>query len=204
LQYFPFFYNDFKADTNHLTNEEKWIYMSLLIKMYRSGGYVDDLEQLSMTEGIAINDYKNVIVKMFVPSDTKGFYQPRVIRILDGMNKLKQAGHKGGNVTALQNMIKSDDNIDEYKRIWKVYKGTRLHSEKGVEQYCKAKLKDKTGLFNIDNLLNKVKWLNTRFEKDNISIPMMATFFNDSDAKYWKSDDSSNTKPTNSTYANIK
>ena len=198
LQFFPFFYNDFKADTNHLSNEEKWVYMSLLIKMYRSGGYVEDLDKLSIVEGITVNDYKSVIVKMFVPYDDRGFYQPRVIKILEGMNKQKSAGSKGGNATALKNMIKSDSNIDEYNRIWKAYKGTRLHSERGVEQYCKAKLADKTGLFNVDNLLKSVNWLNDRLKNDNINIPMMATFFNDSDGKYWKSGNAN--QKSNSTY----
>lgn len=187
LQYFPFFYNDFKADTNHLSSEEKWIYMSLLIKMYRSGGYVEDLEKLSVVEGITVNDYKKVIEKMFVPYDDKGYYQANVIRILESQNKQQKSGRKGGNTTALQNMIQSDNNIDEYNRIFKAYKGRKLNETTGIEQYCKAKLADKTGLFNIDNLLSHIKLLDERFKRDNISWPMMPTFFNDRDGKYWKS-----------------
>ena len=202
LQYFPFFYNDFKADTNHLSSEEKWVYMSLLIKMYRSGGYVEDLEKLSVVEGITVNDYNKVIDKMFVPSDDRGYYQPNVIRILESQNKQRKLGSKGGNTTALQKMIDSDKNIDEYNRIFKVYKGVKLNEKTGVIQYCEAKLKDKTGLFNIDNLLQSIKWLDDRFKKDNTSWPMMPTFFNDRDGKYWKSGDANKVQVKKVHYTN--
>ena len=35
--------------------------MSLLIRMYREGGFVKDLNRLSLTENISIQDYLTVI-----------------------------------------------------------------------------------------------------------------------------------------------
>ena len=188
--HYKHYINEFLADTYIHSSLEKYAYLTIIWEAYRKKGYVDNksLNRLmELNPDIPSETYQHMIQKYFTPDEQLGYYHQKIIDELNKTGYLKKAGEKGGNATALKNMIKSDANIDEYNRIWKAYKGTRLHSERGVEQYCKAKLSDKTGLFNIDNLLSKVEWLNNRFEKDNINIPMMATFFNDRDSKYWKS-----------------
>ena len=188
--HYKHYINEFLADTYIHTSLEKYAYLTIIWESYRQKGYVDNksLNRLmELNPDIPSETYQYMLQRYFTPDERLGYYHQKIIDELNRTGYLKKSASKGGNVTALKNMIKSDSNIDEYNRIWKEYKGTRLHSENGVEQYCEAKLKDKTGLFNIDNLLSKIKWLNNRFEKDNINIPMMATFFNDRDAKYWKS-----------------
>ena len=201
--HYKHYINEFLADTYIHSSLEKYAYLTIIWEAYRQKGYVnnDSLNRLmELNPDIPSETYQYMIQKYFAPDERLGYYHQKIIDELSRTGYLKKLASKGGNVTSLQNMIKSDSNIDEYNRVWKVYKGTRLHSERGVEQYCKAKLEDKTGLFNVDNLLKSVKWLNDRFKNDNINIPMMATFFNDRDGKYWKSDDN-NLKQTNSAFA---
>jgi hypothetical protein len=142
---------------------------------------------MELNPDIPSETYQYMIQKYFEVDEQLGYWHQKIIDELNRTGYLKKAGEKGGNANALKNMIQSDNNIDEYKRIFKAYKGRKLNETTGVEQYCKAKLADKTGLFNIDNLLSHVKLLDERFKKDNISWPMMPTFFNDRDGKYWKS-----------------
>jgi uncharacterized protein YdaU (DUF1376 family) len=200
--HYKHYINEFIADTYIHSSLEKYAYLTIIWEAYRQKGYVNNksLDRLmELNPDIPTEIYKRMIQKYFTPDEQLGYYHQKIIDELNKTGYLKKAGEKGGNATALKNMIKSDSNIDEYNRIWKAYKGTRLHSERGVEQYCKAKLADKTGLFNVDNLLKSVNWLNDRLKNDNINIPMMATFFNDSDGKYWKSGNAN--QKSNSTYS---
>jgi uncharacterized protein YdaU (DUF1376 family) len=190
--FYKHYINEFLADTYIHTSLEKYAYLTIIWDAYRQKGYVDNKSfnrLIELNPDIPSETYNYMLQKYFTHDEQLGYYHQKIIDELNTNGYLKKSASKGGKTTALQNMIKSDTNIDEYNRIWKAYKGTRLHSIKGIEQYCKAKLNDKTGLFNITNLLKSVKWLNGRFEKQNINIPMMATFFNDRDGKYWKSGD---------------
>jgi hypothetical protein len=201
--HYKHYINEFLADTYIHSSLEKYAYLTIIWEAYRQKGYVDNKSFKRLTElnpDIPIETYQYMLQKYFTIDERLGYFHQKIIDDLNRTGYLNKLASKGGNVTALQNMIKSDTNIDEYNRIWKAYKGTRLHSERGIENYCKAKLQDKTGLFNIDNLLKSIKWLNNRLEQNNISVPMMATFFNDRDGKYWKSDDN-DIKSTNSAFA---
>ena len=191
--HYKHYINEFIADTHIHSTLEKYAYLTIIWEAYRQKGYVSDYNfnrLMELNPDIPKETYQYMVQKYFTLDEQLGYYHQKIIDELARTGYLKTSGKKGGNTTALQNMIKSEGNIDEYNRIWKAYKGTKLHSERGVEQYCKAKLKDKTGLFNINNLLAHVKFLDERFKKDNTNWPMMATFFNDSDSKYWKSGDS--------------
>ena len=120
--FFPFFYNDFKADTNHLTNEEKWIYMSLLIRMYREGGFVKDLNRLSLTENISKQDYLTVIDKMEVQYDEeKGYHQKRTTQVLMDLRLHQEKSSKGGVKSSEVRRAKSDKSQDDFKRFWSNY-----------------------------------------------------------------------------------
>ena len=120
--FFPFFYNDFKADTNHLTNEEKWIYMSLLIRMYREGGFVKDLNRLSLTENISKQDYLTVIDKMEVQyNEEKGYHQKRTTQVLMDLRLHQEKSSKGGVKSSEVRRAKSDKSQDDFKRFWSNY-----------------------------------------------------------------------------------
>jgi len=188
--HYKHYINEFLADTYIHTSLEKYAYLTIIWEAYRQKGYVnnDSLNRLmELNPDIPSETYQYMIQKYFEADDKLGYWHQKIIDELNRNGYLRQCGKKGGDTTALQNMIKADSNIDEYNRIFKVYKGVKLHQTNGVVPYCEAKLKDKTGLFNIDNLLQSIKWLDERLKKDNISFPMMATFFNDRDGKYWKS-----------------
>jgi uncharacterized protein YdaU (DUF1376 family) len=201
--HYKHYINEFIADTHIHSSLEKYCYLTLIWEAYRQKGYIGNknLNRLmELNPDIPTETYKYMTQKYFSHDEKLGYYHQKIIDELNRNGYLKKLSSKGGNKTSLANMIKSDSNIDEYNRIWKVYKGTKLHSTRGVEQYCEAKLKDKSGLFNIDNILKSVKWLDERFQKDNINWPMMTTFFNDRDGKYWKSGDSNIT--SNNSQAN--
>ena len=203
--HYKHYINEFLADTYIHSSLEKYAYLTIIWEAYRQKGYInnDSLNRLmELNPDIPSETYQYMIQKYFAPDERLGYYHKKIIDELSRTGYLKKSASKGGNATALKNMIKSDSNIDEYNRVWKDYKGTRLHSEKGVEQYCKAKLEDKTGLFNIDNLLSHIKLLDKRFTKDNISWPMMPTFFNDRDGKYWKSGNANQTQVKKIYYTN--
>ena len=205
--FYKHYINEFLADTYIHSTLEKYAYLTIIWEAYRQKGYVnnDNLNRLmELNPDIPRETYKLMIQKYFEVDEKLGYHHQKILDELDRSGYLKQCGKKGGNTTSLQNMIKSDSNIDEYNRIFKAYKGRKLHEVNGIEQYCEAKLKDKTGLFNIDNLLKSVNWLNDRFKNDNINIPMMATFFNDRDGKYWKSGNANQATKENDIYNNMK
>ena len=203
--HYKHYINEFLADTYIHSSVEKYAYLTIIWEAYRQKGYVNNTSLnrlMELNPDIPSETYQYMIQKYFRPDERLGYYHQKIIDELNRTGYLKKLASKGGNVTALTNMIKSDTNIDEYNRIFKAYRGRKLHEKHGVEQYCEAKLKDKTGLFNIENLLKSINWLNDRFKNDNINIPMMATFFNDRDGKYWKSGNANQKR--NSTYLNIK
>ena len=205
--FYKHYINEFLADTYIHSTLEKYAYLTIIWEAYRQKGYVnnDNLNRLmELNPDIPRETYKLMIQKYFEVDEKLGYHHQKILDELDRSGYLKQCGKKGGNTTSLQNMIKSDSNIDEYKRIHKAYKGRKLHEVNGIEPYCQAKLKDKTGLFNVDNLLKSVKWLDERFKKDNTPWPMMATFFNDRDGKYWKAGNANQATKENDIYNNMK
>ena len=205
--HYKHYINEFIADTHIHTSLEKYAYLTIIWEAYRQKGYVNNksLDRLmELNPDIPSETYQYMIQKYFEVDDKLGYWHQKIIDELNRTGYLRKAGEKGGNTTSLQKMIKADSNIDEYNRIFKVYKGVKLNQTTGVIPYCEAKLKDKTGLFNIDNLLSNIKWLDARLQKDNISFPMMATFFNDRDGKYWKSGDANKAQSKNSTYSKYK
>tara|TARA_B110000858_G_C17665979_1_gene409574 strand:+ start:298 stop:915 length:618 start_codon:yes stop_codon:yes gene_type:complete len=192
--FFPFFYNDFKADTNHLTNEEKWIYMSLLIRMYREGGFVKDLDRLSLTESISVNDYLKVIDKMEVQySDDKGYHQKRTTQVLMDLRLHQEKSSKGGVKSSEVRRANSDKSQDDFKRFWSNYP----RNEKKVLAE-KSWMKQNPDIDVVLKSLSLFK-VSDEWKKDNGKyIPHPSTWLNQ---RRWEDDVKPNRK---SSYDNLK
>ena len=193
--FFPFFYNDFKADTNHLTNEEKWIYMSLLIRMYREGGFVKDLNRLSLTENISIQDYLTVIDKMEVQHDEeKGYHQKRTTQVLMDLKLHQEVSSKGGTKSSEVRRAKSDKSQDDFKRFWNVYP-KKVKKPVAEKSWMKQNPDIDKVLKSLSLLKNSDEWT----KDDGKYIPHPSTWLNQ---RRWE--DEVECKKVNSTYANLK
>jgi len=187
--YYNHFIAPFIADTVHLNVDSKYAYLTLIWESHEKQGAISEkhLTSLMMRNKEISKETYSKVLEEFWEETEDGYTNSRIILDIQAINKHKNKSSEGGKSSALQTMINSDKNINEYAQIFKLYKGKKLHKTNGVENYCKAKLKSKE--FTFENVLLAVKSLN-KTVSDLKYYPMMSTFFNDKDDKYWKADNS--------------
>ena len=188
--YYNHFITPFIADTVHLDIVSEYAYLTLIWEAHEKRGMITNKDLLSLmrrNKDIPTEVYESVLNEFWMLDNEDCYINEKVTADMTATKQHRASAVKGGQSASLKAMTKTDKHIDNYRQIWKAYKGRRLHQQHGIEEYCKAKMKDTTGLFTFDNIMAALKNLK---DTDTKYWPMMATFFNDKDGKYWKADNS--------------
>ena len=127
--YYAHYINDFIADTMHLDTEHKYAYLTIIWKMYRTGGYINDndIKTLSLQNNISHSVYTNVVREFVNLDESLGYYIDRVVKDLSRNNRHKSISSKGGQVTAAKkaNLAKLEN---DFKLFWDVYPNNKNKS----------------------------------------------------------------------------